>query len=407
MASTEAAHDSQRPAVRSRRLRLWEIHRSFHCSVLGTCLPLSSVKKILRKVKIKGVNSACDYAIHCTAVDLARERDQPARLLDKALERLHKVAWDRYASLSAADAIREQWQKDVRSSTIAGSYWAVMHHPLSDESVLSEVFGVVHMLSHQVGGSHRSQLRRADDFKRRLREAEERLNQEKRIYSAKIEALRADTSEIEQRLVAAHAECLQWRRRAERADTKNLQVLEEERSSAVRSLKKAERQLDHAQLTIERLTDERAELKAAIAELKSELRSVSQPAQVNSPPQTVRKGTSCDLRGCTVLYVGGEKRMVPHLKTAATSANGTLLYHDGGIEDSIRALSGLCARADFVVCPVEKVGHMAVEHVKLACRTGCKRFVPLRRASLDAFAQELFNIANSFEADRDRSSALA
>ena len=36
---------------------------------------------------------------------------------------------------------------------IAGPYWALLTHPVTDNRLVQQVFGDVHMLSHQVGAA--------------------------------------------------------------------------------------------------------------------------------------------------------------------------------------------------------------------------------------------------------------
>ena len=61
-----------------------------------------------------------------------------------------------------------------------------------------------------------------------------------------------------------------------------------------------------------------------------------------------RLGAGPDARGRAL---SSHARLVPHLKRVTVAANARLLHHDGGIEDNIRTLPRLCARADIVLCP--------------------------------------------------------
>jgi hypothetical protein len=89
-----------------------------------------------------------------------------------------------------------------------------------------------------------------------------------------------------------------------------------------------------------------------------------------------------DLRGLTVLYVGGRANQAPQLKGLVESTKGHFLYHDGGIEHSAALLPGLVSRADIAVFPVDCVSHDAVAGVKRVCRQLGKRYLPLRTSSL-------------------------
>jgi hypothetical protein len=92
-----------------------------------------------------------------------------------------------------------------------------------------------------------------------------------------------------------------------------------------------------------------------------------------------------DLNGLTVLYVGGRPGLIDQLKAVAVRRGGTLLSHDGGIEENLAALPGLVSRADAVFFPIDCISHAAVRQIKKSCRDGQKPFVPLRTASAASF----------------------
>ncbi len=398
--ATSASHPGS--AQRKVRLRLWEVHHGNHCAILGTCLPLKATRRILRKAKVPGIERATDYAVHCTAVDMAQHRGAAARLLDKALERTHATTWAVYGRLKTRDDLVAQWRRDVRAGNITGPFWAVMHHPAADRDLLMESFGVVHMLSHQVGGSCRDRLRRFDKVHDELEDASRKREALEKTHATEMQALRGEIAERDKALVELKKETLTWRRRAEAGDPERVAALEDERDHRIRALARSERLLRHAQETIRQLQYDLqvAEEKVARASMVS---AVAKDA-TDRPPGLEEDfearddpGAHNDLAGCTLLYVGGEKSLLPHLRRMTKAANGRLLHHDGGIEDSLRTLPRLCSRADVVLCPMSKVGHMAVGHVKRTCMETCKPFIPLRRASLEAFCSGLSRVAASLD----------
>ena len=52
------------------------------------------------------------------------------------------------------------WQAAVRRGDIPGAYWATLTHPLTNQAIVREAFGEVHMLSHLVGSANRADIRR-------------------------------------------------------------------------------------------------------------------------------------------------------------------------------------------------------------------------------------------------------
>jgi len=95
--------------------------------------------------------------------------------------------------------------------------------------------------------------------------------------------------------------------------------------------------------------------------------------------------TEHDLNGLIVLYVGGRPGLIDQLKAVAARRGGTLLSHDGGIEENLAALPGLVSRADAVFFPIDCISHAAVGQIKKYCRDGHKPFIPLRTASAASF----------------------
>lgn len=377
------------PGRRKVRLRLWEVTSGYHCSVLGTCLSLKATRRIMRKAKVQGLEGATDYQVHCAAVDMSMKSSVVSRLLDKALERAHRKTWKIYSKLETQQALTEQWRKDVRSGDLTGAYWSVMHHPATEQDLIIEAFGTIHMLSHEVGGSRRSRLERYDDLETERDALQDQLRDAENLRLAEARRHEAQLSERDASIGELRVEAERYKVQAEARDPVRIEALEAERDAAQRAVAKLERQLAHA-------LEDAARLEAEVQHLQAEVEQTTAPRPIPELTPLMCEAAEacvecgqCDLAGCTILYVGGEKRLVPKLRELTTEANGHFLHHDGGIEDSIRALPHLCARADVIFCPVTKVGHMAVDHVKRNCTENRKRFVPLPRASLNAFTTGL------------------
>ena len=205
-------------------------------------------------------------------------------------------------------------------------------------------------------------------------------------------------AEQERRLNKQRAETLHWRSIAKACDVDRVRELEDERDHRIRALARSERHLLHANHQIAQLKEELRESTPGA----STVNPIAEPIRASSSGDREPQNTElicayadgcaqgeCNLGGCTVLYVGGEKRLIPHFRRLVSAANGSLLHHDGGIEDSLRTLPRLRAKADAILCPISKVGHMAVCHVKKTCSESCKPFIPLRRGSLEAFSSGL------------------
>jgi hypothetical protein len=101
----------------------------------------------------------------------------------------------------------------------------------------------------------------------------------------------------------------------------------------------------------------------------------------------------CSLDGCRILYLGGRKSVLPHLKSAAEAREAVLLVHDGGVEDGAHRIEELVGGCDAGVCPVDCVSHGACKLAKVLCRSFKKPFLPIPTASRSGFERALDQLA--------------
>ena len=143
----------------TQRLRVWEIAAMFHCSLLGTCLPLSERSDIARRARCGLPPRASAYEVHTCFVKSLASCNSLSKLVDKALERRHEGApCGPFGAPATSRSSRARWKEMMEGGNVAGAYWAVMSHPLSTEALQWRPFGDVHMLSHLLGSSRRSDL---------------------------------------------------------------------------------------------------------------------------------------------------------------------------------------------------------------------------------------------------------
>lgn len=383
------SHGNSVAARSGRRLRIWEVPDGFQCSILGTCLSLEKTKKILAKTH-KKLPRTSDYHLHVIAVTAARTDTPTARLIQKALDRAHEVSIKRYAKLRTEEELQAAWAKDVEYGLIPGPFWALMSHPSASQELRGEAFGIIHMLSHRVGAMNHTRLRRFDEVSARAEALESELTQRQSEWRRERSDLESRIAELEAALNERAREAQELRAQLSATDVESIQNLKKEKEARSRALERSERRLRHALETIEAL-------QRAPEVAKPQGLSPSEP-----PPcaeDCREEGCSgklcaeCDLGGQVILYVGGQRGMLSHLRRVAETANSTLLHHDGGIEDGLGNLYRLCERADAVFFPVDRVSHGATAEVKRACSATGKTFIPLRRASIDAFEKGLHLIA--------------
>ena len=371
--------------VKGRRSRIWDIAPTLHCSIIGTCLSAAELRQFFVKLGDADARTASDHTLHNSGVRAAGKHDLVGKLLNKALDNRHEVAIRRFAKASNATQVRALWLEAFEQGGIPGGYWAVLTHPATYRPLVEEVFGQVHMLSHMVGSSNRIDITRLRTLERELGERDDKISrQEARLSESareRSELLRKVESlemEVRQREIAA-------RTTAELTtgtltESTLLQRLDTEKAHSGRLASRVaelEDEVKKAQKFAASLNRQNDQLQREATALEAELKmdEADQPG-----PDTER-----DLTGLTMLYVGGRPGLIDQLKAVATRRGGTLISHDGGIEENLAALPGLVSRADAVFFPIDCISHAAVGQIKKYCRDGHKPFVPLRTASAASF----------------------
>jgi hypothetical protein len=378
-----------------RRAKIWDFSTHLHCSIIGTCLSTGELRQVLRKFGLASAECT-DHDLHHTAVTLAARHDEPARQLHKALDRRHKLTVSQFDKAATEDELRGMWHDAVRRGDIPGAYWATLTHPLTNQTIIREAFGEVHMLSHLVGSANRADIKRLCQLETEKAELVAKLDRQQQalhtavvVRDAQIRALReALTARIITDPVvtedhgALRGIVVDLERRLA-AETRRRSVLEE-RLATVQNDRETERS---ARAAAERAsTAMRAELEAVESSLL--------PLQESTPSAATR------LDGVVLLYVGGRPNQIAQMRTVAERLGASFLNHDGGVENHPNLLAGLTSRASLVLFPVDCISHDAANVVKSLCRQMGKRFIPLRSASVTSLltalqAQEVTGLAEA------------
>ncbi|HLN09367.1 MAG TPA: hypothetical protein VK281_10475 [Xanthobacteraceae bacterium] len=115
--------------VERRRTQIWELGKSLHCSIIGTCLSSAELRQLLVRLGVRGADTASDHSLHVQGVLLCGSREAGAKLLHKALDRRHRGAIGQFAKAKDAEALRLIWAEAVKRGDIPGAYWALLTHP--------------------------------------------------------------------------------------------------------------------------------------------------------------------------------------------------------------------------------------------------------------------------------------
>jgi Uncharacterized protein conserved in bacteria (DUF2325) len=377
--------------AKGRRAKLWDITPALHCSIIGTCLSAAELRQFFVKLGDPTARTASDHTLHSYGVNGAANHDFIGKQLNKTLDARHEVAVRRFAKASTREQVRGLWLEAFEQGGIPGSYWALLTHPAADRSLVEEAFGQVHMLSHMVGSSNRIDIVRLRTLEREIGERDDKIaRQEARLAEnarERAELLRkVESLEIEVRRQECAARAAAELTAGAITTSVLLQRLDTEKAHAgqlAARVAELEDDVKKAQEFAATLNRQNDQLQREVAALEAELKIDAVDA--------ASRGAEHDLDGVTVLYVGGRPGLIDQLKAIVTKKGGTVLSHDGGIEEKLTGLPGLIGRADAIFFPVDCVSHAAVGQIKKCCRDGDKPFIPLRTASVASF---IFAIGN-------------
>ncbi len=293
----------------------------------------------LRQIKPAGrENGASDHDLHSRAVSIAGQRDVAGKLLNKMLDKRHEAYIRRFTKARTALEVRSLWVAALERGDIPGAYWAVLSHPATDQALVTEVFGEVHMLSRLVGMSNRADIVRLRQLEGELGERNEKImRQEARLLrmSRQRQELTQRIEELDQELrcrsmpttavdvEASAVPALKQRFADERARSALLVVRVGELEQALAA---REQDLRRFQETILALRDELGALESTLADVTG-----TETESTRAVP---------DLAGRRLLYVGGRPKQLEQLRSLASRLGGTLLTHDGGHRGEHDAFAG-------------------------------------------------------------------
>jgi hypothetical protein len=398
---------AERPAFQipseRRRTQLWELGKSLHCSIVGTCLTTGELRQLLVRLGVAGVETATDHGLHGQGVLLCGSREGGAKVLHKALDRRHRVAINQFAKARDADALGALWAEALKGGDIPGAYWALLTHPAATDVLAKQVFGEVHMLSHLVGAANRADIRRLtrleEDNAALVAKLERQQRQLRDGFITRDETIRRLNDLLLQKVAQPADASSPLADPADDADALGSVVAEVSRRLAEETMRRErlERRLAASSQALQTAEQGRRLAESERDVLRRELAEVEERIVGLLEPRDDAPAEALDLSRLVVLYVGGRAHQAPQLKAVVERTGARFLHHDGGVEHSAALLPGLISRADLSVFPVDCVSHDAMAAVKRICRQTGKPYVPLRTSSLTALLSALSSVARASE----------
>ncbi len=387
-----------------RRPRLWDLEEKHHCPVIGTCLNLDDLLRLARKFGFSGTPGD-PYRLHVEAVSLSCTRNPAAEAMENLLEKKYAVAVTRFQRVKTDAEVRDLWREALESGEVAGAMWATLSHKAASRETRNQVYGDVHMLSHQIGAGQAADLRRLEGLQRNHAALQAEHVALKAGDAEKSVALAALGRQLEQARQTAGDQAAQLESLARR-------VQELESGQAIvalgRRLLIAEAQAARAtelELRGKSLAQRVGMLRADKVRLTRELdeardeRDMLERLWTGEAPTTAPCSGACErcdsrLHGQCVLCVGGRTPLLPQYRLLAERLGVRLIHHDGGKEEALARLPDLLNASDAVICPTDCVGHLAYYQLKKHCKQSGKPCVLAKSSGVAGFAAALHRLAN-------------
>jgi hypothetical protein len=387
----------------ARRRKVWELDRSLHCSIIGTCLSFAELRSLGRRIGLPEPSpEQTEHELHGLVVGSAGKADTGGRVIHKVLDRKFATAVAQFDHAATAEAVRKLWREARERGEVPGAYWAAMTHPATTPETLRGIFGEVHMLSHLMGAANRADIHRLQAL-----EHERRLLQEELAALQHQQREQMETNEARGRELLARIAELESARAA--AAERVVAGADEDRGTLERTVKELRERLERqagrmahlerraagfeqaaaaAQSEVEKWQDEMNRLREENRQLDHVLAACLAEGEADEGAAPAR-----DLSRRCVLYVGGRGQQIPHFRALVEQWNGRFLHHDGGLQDGSDSLAGSLARADAVLFPVDCISHKGYLKLKQLCRRQGTLYLPMRTSSLAAFARALGEVA--------------
>lgn len=377
-----------------RRARLNELDSHLHCSLIGTCLGSTDLRKLVPKFSDID-RKASDLEIHHMAVRLASESAEGAKALNKLLDTVYAAEVRRFKRYASADELKAAWAECLKHGDVPGAYWAVMTHPAVNEHLRQFVFGEVHMLSHLVGAANRADIRRLMALEEETAGLKDKVERQQQ----RLQEMSVERDSLARQAAARACASPDGRVQELEAQVRALEAALQARDQAISHHAGRSARLEEQLLaTEERAKAWHAELRATRTradEMRVEVNALDWHLSASLLAGSDGGAGGADvgaLHGKRIVYVGGRPHSTQAIAAVVKRAGGELVLHDGGLEDRRNMLPSALASADLVVFPVDCIAHNPVTLLKKACERHGVPYYPLRTASVTSFLALLMRL---------------
>ena len=389
--ATGAPFGSPTVLARPRKRRLWDLDDHAHCPVIGVCMPIHTLRRLLRKCSEVRLPDN-DYELHCLVVGASKSRTGLAELIQKDLDKRFQLSLNAVARLKSPAELAAHWQQVRYGPDVAGHFWALLTHPRISDELTQNILGDIHMLQHQIGTAHRVDHAQMDSLlnenavlSRALAGAQQRTQDMVQSHARVQARLEQEAMRLRAELITRQTELdrLQQELAELRAAAPDLPA----RLSLVRTNQAQQERIQSLQRALN-LAEKHPPRPSLVAQ-------VTPPAQAAAEPEppSIPLAPPPSWQDRSVLCVGGRPNVIPIYRELIEQTGAQFMHHDGGLEDNPCRLDHTLAAADLVICQAGCISHDAYWRVKQHCKRSNKPCVfvetPSKHALEKALAQLL------------------
>ena len=391
------------PSPPVKRSKIWELSRTYHCPVIGLCLPAPDLERFAKRFHFKAsINNTHD--LHVEAVCRVASRNTISETIHKYLDRLYECHIRQFDTAKTDDEVLALWEKCFTGGKIAGPLWAALTHKRISSEGKEKIHDKIHMHMHEAVAELAATQYRVNQSEQMLKESAGQLEQfrEKQVQTE---------LHLRQQLQQAAAEIrqLQQSRKKSEAACKRLEILESGQAMLQMGQQLMRLTVENEQLQIKaaQADDLKQSLKNACHNLtelyherdtlRAERDTLENLLLALNPGNTTDTADTAETKAASyecILCVGGRSTLLPQYRILAKQLGLKLSHHDGGQEDALSRLPEMIYGATAVICPTDYVSHAAYYQVKRLCRLGHKPCLLFKGTGVSSFAAALTKITS-------------
>ncbi len=371
------------PALRSRRRKLWELSDRLHCPVMGVCLSVDVIRRLVNRFN-PAQGALSDYECHSVCVNAAARRGDLSEQLQEALERKHQLTVAQWRKIKQPSDLEARWQVAKAGGDIASALWAVLTHPLLEPALEETVSRDVHMIQHQAGATERIDRRAYEALGREHAALVREFGKVQKRMTLFAEDKAAQVAQLNEQLARARGETAHYADRLRQLD------------SELHDLRDAADRIRALEMTVARLQTRLAaqqttssQLQQALAQARREADALRTAAQTPAEQTADSSEALPENLPRTILCVGGRQGNVAVYRDVVEQTGASFLHHDGGIEQGSQVLEAGLSAADVVICQTGCISHDAYWRVKDHCKRHGKQCLYVDNPSQSAMRREL------------------